>query len=332
MKNDELTFDDLPKLSEEENKWWNEHNDEYIHYFYRIDNISNGKFYYGIHSEKKSSGKSPENDGYMGSGSRLNKAQKEEGMKNFKKTIIKTFSTRDEARLEEMKVVNRELINNDDCYNISLGGAGTNISISYGFVLANYKDPNKRLKQFFMVPKEEYYQNKELYITATTGFSVYKNSQDENDKRLLCTDDLLVLSGQFVGVTKGIKSSGKNKLGEKNGSYGTYWITNGIENKKIKDSIIPDGWYKGRTDLGYAHIKYKNIITGEEREFPSNCIDIPSEFLPLVFFKDNGDLISESEIYEKYNELGNWEVVARFFGRGRRTIEKLRNYYSNLRK
>lgn len=202
--------------------------------------------------------------------------------------------------------------------------------MSYGFVLANYKDPNKRLKQFFMVPKEEYYQNKELYITATTGLSIYKNSQDENDKRLLCTDDPLVLSGQFVGVTKGIKSSGKNKLGEKNGSYGTCWITNGIENKKIKDSIIPDGWYKGRTDLGYARIKYKNTITGEEREFPSNCIDIPSEFLPLVFFKDSGDLISESEIYEKYNELGNWEVVARFFKKGRKTIEKLRNYYKNL--
>lgn len=148
----------------------------------------------------------------------------------------------------------------------------------------------------------------------------------------MCTDDPLVLSGQFVGVTKGIKSSGKNKSGEKNGSYGTYWITNGIENKKIKDSIIPDGWYKGRTDLGYAHVKYKSIITGEEREFPSNCIDIPSGFLPLIFFKEDGGLIPESEIYEKYDELGNWEGVARFFGRGRRTIEKLRDYYSNLRK
>jgi hypothetical protein len=35
--------------------------------------------------------------------------------------------------------------------------------------------------------------------------------------------------------------------GEKNSQFGTRWITNGIENKKIKkDSIIPDGWKLGR--------------------------------------------------------------------------------------
>lgn len=36
-------------------------------------------------------------------------------------------------------------------------------------------------------------------------------------------------------------------LGEKNGSFGTCWITNGIENKKIKkEEIIPEEWHKGR--------------------------------------------------------------------------------------
>lgn len=43
--------------------------------------------------------------------------------------------------------------------------------------------------------------------------------------------------------------SGKKRIGEKNGSYGTMWICN-IElkqNKKIKtDEDIPDGWIKGR--------------------------------------------------------------------------------------
>lgn len=35
--------------------------------------------------------------------------------------------------------------------------------------------------------------------------------------------------------------------GEKNSQYGTMWITNGSENKKIKSiALIPDGWYKGR--------------------------------------------------------------------------------------
>lgn len=36
--------------------------------------------------------------------------------------------------------------------------------------------------------------------------------------------------------------------GEHNSQYGTYWITNGVSNKKWKDSYgnMPDGYYKGR--------------------------------------------------------------------------------------
>ena len=36
--------------------------------------------------------------------------------------------------------------------------------------------------------------------------------------------------------------------GSKNSQFGTTWITNGTENKKIKKDldIIPEGWYKGR--------------------------------------------------------------------------------------
>jgi len=36
-------------------------------------------------------------------------------------------------------------------------------------------------------------------------------------------------------------------VGNKNSQYGTMWITDGKENKKIKkESLIPEGWYKGR--------------------------------------------------------------------------------------
>lgn len=39
----------------------------------------------------------------------------------------------------------------------------------------------------------------------------------------------------------------KHQKGSKNSQYGTMWITDGIYNKKItKDSILPDGWFKGR--------------------------------------------------------------------------------------
>ena len=45
-----------------------------------------------------------------------------------------------------------------------------------------------------------------------------------------------------------MKNSAKGKHeGEKNSQYGTIWITNGTENKKIKNSEdIPENWRRGR--------------------------------------------------------------------------------------
>ena len=35
--------------------------------------------------------------------------------------------------------------------------------------------------------------------------------------------------------------------GTKNSQFGSFWITNGVENKKLKkDTPIPTGWYIGR--------------------------------------------------------------------------------------
>ena len=41
-----------------------------------------------------------------------------------------------------------------------------------------------------------------------------------------------------------------HQKGVKNSQYGTFWITNGVENKKLKrDEYIPEGWYKGRVKI-----------------------------------------------------------------------------------
>jgi hypothetical protein len=47
------------------------------------------------------------------------------------------------------------------------------------------------------------------------------------------------------------EKSSVHQRGRGNSQYGTMWITNGNENKKIKKDvdIIPDGWYKGRKIL-----------------------------------------------------------------------------------
>ena len=57
---------------------------------------------------------------------------------------------------------------------------------------------------------------------------------------------------------------------EINSQYGTMWITNGTENKKIKkDEPIPEGWNKGRVNVhpdGYKkHLENKTINYNTEK-------------------------------------------------------------------
>lgn len=52
---------------------------------------------------------------------------------------------------------------------------------------------------------------------------------------------------------------------QKNSQYGTMWITNGRENKKIKKDVdnIPDGWYKGRCNVHDENSKKLLSIKGK---------------------------------------------------------------------
>lgn len=47
----------------------------------------------------------------------------------------------------------------------------------------------------------------------------------------------------------------QQRIGEKNGSFGSFWITNGIENRKIKNEEIPDGWWKRSNTKNYCYPK-----------------------------------------------------------------------------
>lgn len=85
-------------------------------YFYKITNLINGHFYYGIHSTDNL------NDGYMGSGTRLNNAYKKYGIENFNKEILKFFDNRESLSNYEAEIVTESLVHDPDCYNISCGG------------------------------------------------------------------------------------------------------------------------------------------------------------------------------------------------------------------
>lgn len=222
------------------------------YYFYKIINIINNKFYYGVHKTKNI------NDGYSGSGYSLKDDIKLFGIENFKKYILCFFDNESDMYTYEQKIITQDLINNKNCYNIKLGGYG-GWSNSIGYVTVRNSEGNcmrvpKDDKRFLsgelkhnmvdrinvielktnkhiQITKDEYYNNKDKYIShqtnkvmakdlnnnivkiskneyengnyvgSTSGFGVFK---DKNGNSISCKiDDPRVLSGELVGYTKG---------------------------------------------------------------------------------------------------------------------------------
>ena len=127
------------------------------HYFYKITNIINNHYYYGVHNTNDL------DDGYMGSGERLHYAYKKYGISNFKKDIIKFFETSEEAFEYESFVVNECLVDDDKCYNLVNGGRN-------GWNTKNLLVVKKKNSEaFFLVSTDEYNNNKDMYDTTWTG-------------------------------------------------------------------------------------------------------------------------------------------------------------------
>lgn len=88
-----------------------------FNYFYKIVNLLDSRYYYyGVHCTDSL------DDSYMGSGSLLKQKIQEVGVHNFRKDILKYFNTSSEAFKYEKKRVNKKLLQDPFCYNISEGG------------------------------------------------------------------------------------------------------------------------------------------------------------------------------------------------------------------
>lgn len=151
------------------------------------------------------------------------------------------------------------------------------------------------------------------------------------------------LSGEYVGVMKGLKQSEetiKKKTGEKNGSYGSIWITNGIETKKSYDGIVPDGWRKGRT---YKTETLNKMITSNREKterlkitttvFSKKDNKNISVKLNRSFFKDRkteSELITYEYLSKLKKEMNIWENVAEHLNMGVKTLRLIVKFYEDL--
>ncbi len=193
---------------------------------YKITNIINGKYYIGKHQTKDL------NDGYMGSGRLISAAIKKYGIENFKKEILHVFDNEKDMNDKEKELV----VISENTYNLCEGGQG-------GFSFINrtrdHSAHNKKLAD-----KRNYSLTDKSYVTE----------EFRQQKRILALQMWEKGAYNFIPSTKGLKYTEEQKnrlsqshLGSKNSQYGSMWITNGKENKKIKkENTIPDGWYRGR--------------------------------------------------------------------------------------
>lgn len=86
-------------------------------FVYKTINLINGKIYVGVHEGAL-------DDNYLGSGKAIKAAIKKYGVNNFSREIIKEFVNIEEAFEFESEIVNTDFVNDDNTYNLTLGGKG----------------------------------------------------------------------------------------------------------------------------------------------------------------------------------------------------------------
>jgi len=208
---------------------------------YKITNQIDGKIYIGSHKTKDL------NDDYMGSGKYLKRAMDKYGVENFAKEILFVFSTPEEMYAKEAEIVNEDFLVTENTYNLKVGGFG-------GFDYIN-SNPEKYLTEkrlaSLMPHAERQRRWRDKYDTdphfrEVIASNVNKAHKAQREK---------YPEGAFKGrvhsdETKiAMSRKAKERLQDPtaNSQYGTMWITNSIENKKIKKTDpIPDGWRSGR--------------------------------------------------------------------------------------
>ena len=212
---------------------------------YKITNQIDGKIYIGTHKTKNL------NDNYMGSGKYLMRAQEKYGIENFTKDILFVYDNSEQMYAKESELVNEDFLTTENTYNLKIGGLG-------GFdYLNNWKDnPSHSKKHMSMMVKtkhkkmlEDENYDKEIKNKISVGVKLKFQTDEEYKKNVVERLSKIWPGRKHSQKTKEqmrLSALGKHD-GEKNSQYGSIWITNEIENVKIKKTdAIPKGWRKGR--------------------------------------------------------------------------------------
>lgn len=220
---------------------------EKFFYVYQITNLLNGKVYVGIHQTYNL------NDGYMGSSRHLSKDIRELGIQNFKKEILHFCSDEHSLQIKEAEIVTPEFVKRNDTYNKMIGGVLKLHSLSQlgklrrDILTEMLQDPEVQIKYGEKI-KEGWRHFKlatpERYEQYLLDMSIRKKHEIALKKLngTLHRPRHSMISKKRIGL-----ANATHQKGSGNSQHGTFWITNGIENKKLRvGNMIPTGFMKGR--------------------------------------------------------------------------------------
>ena len=203
---------------------------------YKITNLINNKFYIGKHQTTNV------NDGYMGSGKLIIAAIKKYGVGNFKKDILHIFDNEQDMNEAEKNLV----ILSEDSYNLCPGGQG-----GFGYINKNIdlqqrnRDINSRKNYNDLILRKRLSEGQQRALPFRKPAMI----SNESRSKILAP----VKRGNTPeAIIKKKETWQKNNrgIGKNNSQFGTCWVTNGIENKKIKkeeiDFYLENGYNKGR--------------------------------------------------------------------------------------
>lgn len=195
------------------------------HFIYKTTNLLSGRYYIGMHSTNDL------NDGYLGSGTLLRRSLNKHGKENHLFEILEFLNSREDLAAREKEIITLQEIARKECMNLKVGGLGGLSSETHkqNFINAGI-EARKRCRQdpkwvLWHSTQIKLGQEKINFMHATF---LGKRHTEETKKK--------------ISKSNSIKSKGNG-----NSQFGTCWITNEVENKKIyKGDTIPEGWKLGR--------------------------------------------------------------------------------------
>lgn len=211
---------------------------------YKITNQINGKIYIGVHVTKDI------DDGYMGSGKYLKRAQEKYGIENFTKEILEYCDDKDELNEMEYHYIIQFNSINPRGYNLTYGGDG-----GWDYINKNIltKEKRKETSKNNGFNKKLFLENKKYRKKfEETWFLLGIQLKERHKNGLIKYNNFKGKKHTKETKQKIGKANSQHQKGFRNSQYGTCWIynLNLKENKKIfkedLDKWLDLGWIKGR--------------------------------------------------------------------------------------